>query len=184
MGLECKKYLIFKDLEFCKSAISIINYTMLVDGVFDIQSIWDVPHKVGSASDTFMGRYYILCPTRQYTKGVESLVEEETDLEPSEISEPLEGQIINMFCLHETNGKAYYHGLQAELYQDYLLGVITIAEIRGLEKHLDEVKNLVNTGDWISAKTEIESLETNEFFDQELKDRLISDANNYIIANY
>jgi len=84
----------------------------------------------------------------------------------------------------ERDGVAYFHLFQAKLYIDILDGDKEALEVLALQNHLKVISEEIKEGSWLTAQLTLPSIPLSGIFDQEMKDTIQSDLNNYVSDNY
>ena len=82
------------------------------------------------------------------------------------------------------DGVDYYNQLQAELYLLIVTGVYSVIQVVTLESHLKALADEIKGGSWLTAQNTISNMAISGIFDQEFKNKVTNDINNYVNENY
>lgn len=82
------------------------------------------------------------------------------------------------------DGIEYMNKLTASLYIDILNGTHTEIEVTNMEEHIHILYEEITRGHWISAKNTNSNLSLSGIYDQQMKDKIQSDLNDYVTNNY
>lgn len=101
-------------------------------------------------------------------------------------STPSEEPLQSVYSKREIEGVLYYREIQSKLAKDYLDGVNDFATTRTIENKLQTAVALLRSGNWMSAKDELENNVATDEADLTavLKASIISDMDDYITNNY
>ena len=84
----------------------------------------------------------------------------------------------------ERDGVDYFHAFQADLYIEILDGSKQALEVLDLQGHLKTISEEIKEGSWLTAQLTIPGIPLSGIFDQEMKDSLQSDVDQYVLENY
>jgi hypothetical protein len=84
----------------------------------------------------------------------------------------------------ERDGVDYFHAFQADLYIDILDGSKQALDVLALQGHLKTISEEIKEGSWLTAQLTLPSISLSGIFDQEMKDLIQSDLNDYVLDNY
>ena len=84
----------------------------------------------------------------------------------------------------ERDGVDYFNAFQAELYIDILDGTKQALDVLALQGHLKTISEEIKEGSWLTAKLTLPGIALSGIFDQEMKDLIQSDLNDYVLYNY
>lgn len=84
----------------------------------------------------------------------------------------------------EKDGVDYFHKFQAALYIDILDGITTAMDVLSLQAHLKIISEDLKEGSWLTAKLTLPSLPLSGIFNQEMKDNIQLDLDDYVSLNY
>lgn len=82
------------------------------------------------------------------------------------------------------DGNDYYNEFRTGLYLDIMSGTITSTDAFLLEQHVKSLADNLMTGNWLTAQNTNTNLALSGIYNQDMKDQLQSDIDNYILNNY
>jgi len=106
-----------------------------------------------------------------------------TDYYPNIIRTPIE-EIKDAYNKYKSDGVEYNDNFRAEMVLKYKLGELTESAIFEIESKLKLVRNLVKSGDWMTANYELSLITISGSYTQEMHDGINNYITNYISENY
>ena len=84
----------------------------------------------------------------------------------------------------QEDGVLYFHEFQAKMYISIIDGVNSPEDVVMMQTHLKLISSELKEGSWMTAQATLPSIQLSGLFDQEMKDQIQSDINNYVTENY
>ncbi len=81
-------------------------------------------------------------------------------------------------------GSNFYNKFSLDISERYRNGDISIEDAYFIEKKILNIKNFLKSGDWASAKYELQFIEIEQAYTQELHDTLKTEIDTYVNENY
>lgn len=133
--------------------------------------------------------YFSTDPTVQEVQDITNYYNALTSSDVLEID-----NIVYTYSVRETDGKGYYNDVRASLYLEYQGGTLPIENAYYIEDKLLKVKGFLLSGDWLTAKYEMENYvvvngvvsqtDINHQYTQARHDEILGYITNYVNTNY